>query len=117
MKKIVPFHFFWIIASLLFTSSIISAQNKNRSTDPESRMKSWQQHVKLKNESPLKHLKWRAVGPEFQGGRIEAIACFPDQPYTIYVGAGAGNLWKTDNNGITWKPIFENESTFSIDPI
>jgi len=35
----------------------------------------------------------------------------------MYVGAGAGNLWKTVNNGTTWEPIFENESTFTIGSI
>jgi len=107
-RLIISLYFIFIFYALVFS------QPKNLATDPESRMKSWQQHVKLKNESPFKHLKWRAVGPEFQGGRIEAIACHPDFPHTIYVGAGAGNLWKTVNNGTTWEPIFENESTFSI---
>jgi len=33
-------------------------------------MKAWEHHFKLQKESPFKDLKWRAVGPEFQGGRI-----------------------------------------------
>lgn len=80
-------------------------------------MLAWAHHLKLKEESPFKDLKWRAVGPELQGGRIEAIACFPDEPHTLYVGAGSGNLWKSVNNGTTWEPIFENESTFTIGSI
>jgi len=87
------------------------------STSPEKRMNAWEHHLKLKEESPFKDLKWRAVGPELQGGRIETIACYPDQPHTIYIGAGSGNLWKTVNNGTTWDPIFENESTFTIGSI
>ncbi len=83
-------------------------------TTCEGRMESWQHHIRLENESPFKKLKWRAVGPRLQGGRIECIACSPDNPYTIYVGPGAGNLWKTVNNGTTWKAIFENESTFAM---
>ena len=38
-------------------------------------------------------------------GRIESIAVHPDDTATIYVGVGSGNLWKTVNNGLTWKPI------------
>lgn len=91
-----------------------SDNHRDNSTPAEVRMKAWEHHQKLKEESPFKDLKWRVVGPEFCGGRIEAIACHPDEPYTIYVGAGSGNLWKTKNNGTTWNPIFENESTFAI---
>ena len=98
--------------SIILSSLVSSAQNN--STDAKTRMESWEHHVKLKKESIFKDLVWRAVGPSFSGGRIESIAVHHSQPYTIYVGAGAGNIWKTVNNGITWEPIFENESTFAI---
>ncbi|MFC2160773.1 hypothetical protein ACFLRW_02890 [Acidobacteriota bacterium] len=90
---------------------------QDSATSPEKRMEAWEHHLKLKEESPFKDLEWRAVGPEQQGGRIEAIACHPDEPHTLYVGAGSGNLWKSINNGTTWNPIFENESTFTIGSI
>lgn len=93
-------------------SGWLSAQNS--ATPSEIRLKSWENHQELKEKSPFKDLKWRCVGPEFSGGRIEAIASHPDEPYTLYVGAGSGNLWKSVNNGTTWEPIFENESTFAI---
>jgi len=83
-------------------------------TSAAERMASWQRHVEMRDTSTFRNLRWRAVGPSMQGGRIEAIAVDPTDKATIYVGAGAGNLWKTENNGITWKPIFERESSFSI---
>lgn len=96
-----------------------SQDNNNRKgpTSSADRMKAWDQHVKLKNESIFKDLKWRAVGPKQQGGRIEAVAAPPGNHGTIYVGPGSGNIWKTENNGLTWKPVFENESTFTIGDI
>ena len=48
------------------------------------------------------------------GARVEAIAVPPGNHGTIYVGIGSGNLWKTENNGLSWSPIFERESSFSI---
>jgi photosystem II stability/assembly factor-like uncharacterized protein len=48
------------------------------------------------------------------GMRVEAIAVPPGSYATIYVGVGSGNLWKTENNGVSWTPIFEDQSTFTI---
>ena len=50
---------------------------------------------------------WSLVGPlngnSLNGiGRVNAIAFHPDQPNTIFVGAPAGGLWKTTNNGLSW---------------
>lgn len=83
-------------------------------TSSRQRLESWDQHVTLKETSPFKDMAWRHVGPSFQGGRVESVASPVDDPYTLYVGVGAGNLWKTTNQGVTWKPIFEQESTFAI---
>jgi photosystem II stability/assembly factor-like uncharacterized protein len=82
--------------------------------DAAARRDSWRHHLELEQESIFKDLKWRQPGPAFQGGRIESIACPAGNTSTIYVGVGSGNLWKSNNNGITWEPIFENESTFAI---
>ena len=78
------------------------------------RLKSWEKHRQMMKNSPYRHLRWRAAGPEQQGGRVETIAIHPGQPNTIYTGFGSGNLWKSINNGTTWEPIFDNEATFAI---
>lgn len=91
-----------------------NAAGSSAAASAAERMESWEHHVKLKNESIFKDLQWKALGPKFQGGRIESISCPAGHSSTIYVGVGAGNLWKSINNGITWEPIFENESTFAI---
>ncbi|MFH1762838.1 MAG: hypothetical protein ABIF09_01480, partial [Gemmatimonadota bacterium] len=78
------------------------------------RMRAWEQHQRMERESPFAEVEWRAVGPQMQGGRIESIAVPAGESTTFYVGVGSGNLWKTVNNGTTWTPVFEKESTFSI---
>jgi photosystem II stability/assembly factor-like uncharacterized protein len=80
-------------------------------------LQSFAVHMQLKEQSIFKHLKWRCAGPEFQGGRISSIGGHPENPFIIYVSAGSGNLWKTINNGTTWEPIFDHESTFAIGDI
>lgn len=58
-------------------------------------------------------LHWRFVGP-MRGGRTVALAGVPNQPNLFYVAAVNGGVWKSDNAGRTWTPIFDRESTGSI---
>ena len=99
------------VALTLLSSTGATAQ---QATSSEARMRSWDQHVRMAKDSPFRNLEWRAIGPKQAGARVEAIAVPSGSHGTIYAGIGSGNLWKTTNNGITWTPIFENESTFTI---
>ncbi|MFT5514891.1 MAG: photosystem II stability/assembly factor-like uncharacterized protein [Rhodothermales bacterium] len=85
-----------------------------QATTPEAREAGWERHKQMERDSPFRDMAWRAIGPLQAGARVEAIAVPPGNHGTIYAGIGSGNLWKTTNNGITWAPIFDEESTFSI---
>ncbi len=61
-------------------------------------------------------LHWRNVGP-YRGGRTRAVAGVPGQRSTFYVGAVNGGVWKTDDAGRTWTPIFDEQPTQSIGAI
>jgi hypothetical protein len=61
-------------------------------------------------------LAWRMVGP-MRGGRTRAVAGVASQPNVFYVGAVNGGVWKTDDAGRTWRPLFEAQSTQSIGAI
>ncbi len=62
----------------------------------------------------FKGLKLRSIGPAFMSGRIADIAIDPTDPNRWYVAVGSGGVWKTDNAGTTWQPIFDDQKVYSI---
>jgi photosystem II stability/assembly factor-like uncharacterized protein len=52
-------------------------------------------------------LKWRNIGP-FRGGRSVASTGVTDKPHTYYMGSTGGGVFKTTDDGITWKNISDN---------
>ena len=64
--------------------------------------------------SLLQNLKPRAIGPAGMSGRVTAIAVVRAQPNNIYVGTASGGLWKSDNGGIAWSPVFDKMDVGSI---
>jgi photosystem II stability/assembly factor-like uncharacterized protein len=61
-------------------------------------------------------LRWRDIGP-FRGGRTVGAAGIAGQPNVFYIGVNNGGVWKTDDFGRTWKPIFDDQPTGSIGTI
>jgi photosystem II stability/assembly factor-like uncharacterized protein len=66
--------------------------------------------------SLFSELHWRTIGP-FRGGRTKALAGVPSQPNVFYIAAVNGGIFKTDDYGRTWRPIFDSQPTGSIGSI
>ena len=60
---------------------------------------------------------FRALGPGLTSGRISDVEVDPNNPSIWYVATSSGNLWKTENRGNTWTPIFEDYGSFSLGAI
>ena len=62
----------------------------------------------------FKNWKPRNVGPAGMSGRITTIDVVLNNPNIIYLGSASGGVWKTDNNGNSWTPVFDEQPTQNI---
>ncbi|HXG90812.1 MAG TPA: hypothetical protein VNN73_00390 [Blastocatellia bacterium] len=95
-----------LIASLMpLVTRTAAAQTPASSSTPQS------------EATALANLKWRSIGPANMGGRVTDIVGIPGDPYTFYVGAADGGIFKTTNGGTTFKPLFQDQPVLSIGAI
>ncbi|UCH98671.1 MAG: hypothetical protein JSV88_12455, partial [Candidatus Aminicenantes bacterium] len=105
-----------IVLAVFFLSALAPAAETIRSTNPELRLKWYQEHEAMKEKSIFKHLRWQFLGPINVSGRMTdtAVVALKEKKYTIYVAGASGGVWKTMNEGITWEPVFQHAASTSI---
>ena len=62
----------------------------------------------------LEGLSMRNIGPAGMSGRVTAIDVNLSKPQQIYAGTASGGVWKSEDGGMAWKPIFDDAPTQSI---
>ena len=60
----------------------------------------------------LTAMKYRHIGP--LGNRITSVAGVPGDRFTYYAGAASGGLWKTEDGGVNWRPVFDDQPVHSV---
>ena len=65
-------------------------------------------------ETAISHLQYREIGPALMGGRIADLAVVESKPQVFYIATGTGGVWKTENHGTSWTPLFDDQPTSSI---
>ena len=93
-----------LILSILFSFYSIDLFSQKRNTKPIS-------------NSLFENINLRNIGPAKVSGRITKVVKDYTDKNTWYVTTASGNIWKTENNGTTWLPIFEHYGSYSIGTI
>ncbi|MDE2677708.1 MAG: hypothetical protein OXI76_07360 [Gemmatimonadota bacterium] len=65
-------------------------------------------------ETAISHLQYRELGPALMGGRIADLAVVESKPQIFYIATGTGGVWKTENHGTSWTPLFDDQPASSI---
>ncbi|WP_154224456.1 WD40/YVTN/BNR-like repeat-containing protein [Marinicella rhabdoformis] len=71
-------------------------------------------YAEADKKNPLASIPLRNIGPAMISGRVSDFAFMPGKKHEFLVATASGNLWKTNNNTITWDPIFDNEGSYSL---
>jgi len=103
--------YYLLLTSFLLTNIFVFGQKI-----PSPLLQSFQEYQQSKDSTHF-HTKWKSIGPVLNSARVEAVQADPNNPGTMYTAFGSGNLWKTTNNGLTWRPIFENQAAQGIGDI
>lgn len=64
--------------------------------------------------SKFKSLKIRNIGPAGMSGRVTSIAATNTENPVLFVGTASGGVWRSENGGTSWQPIFDKEVVQSI---
>ena len=83
-----------LLIALLVLPITMQSQRRKKNTPPPP----------IVQDSMFHGLKWRNIGP-FRGGRSVASSGVVGQPMTYYMGNTGGGIWKTVDDGITWKNV------------
>jgi len=103
----------WLFTSVLAILLVIPSLETNAQRKRKKSKTPQKKQFEL-TSSMIRTLKFRSVGPAAYSGRVSDLAVNPENPSEYYVGAASGGLWKTENHGTTFKPIFDNQKVFSI---
>ncbi len=108
---------FSIALLLMLAIKNVTAQgfvsNQRPSTGIE-RIAAFKQQQTLLNTSPYKTLQWRNVGPDNVSGRCTDVWGISGNKNILYAAFATGGLWKSEDAGRTWKPLFDQLGTQSI---
>ncbi|OAB80626.1 WD40/YVTN/BNR-like repeat-containing protein [Cochleicola gelatinilyticus] len=92
----------------------ISVFSQQVPTSPSEAEKALDLLQTFKDNSLVKNLPFKNVGPTVMSGRVVDFAVNPKNPVEFYVGYASGGVWHTKNNGTTFTPILDTSLTQNV---
>ncbi|MFQ5447046.1 MAG: glycosyl hydrolase, partial [Saprospiraceae bacterium] len=86
-------------------------------TPAVERVKSYDQRKALLENSLVANVPFKSIGPSISSGRVADIDVWEKDPTFFYVAYASGGLWKTENNGQSFTPLFDDQIVMSIGDI
>lgn len=108
------------ILLLLFlgcSTLLIAQQTQPPFTPATERIKSFEKRKLHEANSIANAIEFRSVGPTVFSGRVSDLAVSPTDPSHFYVAYASGGLFKTENNGMTFTPLFDEELVITMGDI
>jgi photosystem II stability/assembly factor-like uncharacterized protein len=105
------------LTTLLFLCiaiNLLSQVPKQQPASGASKLAAFAKQQQLLRQSPYKNIEWRLTGPNNRSGRCTDVAGITGNPNIIYAAFATGGLWKTEDSGQSWVPLFDKEATQSI---
>ena len=105
---------FTLLNCLLFYSLVVGQPS---ATEESEIIKAYQIKNQLIQNSRVKNVNFKNIGPTIMSGRVVALEVNPDDPTEFYVAYASGGVWHTINNGTSFNPISEEWPTQNIGEI
>ena len=99
---------------LVFRPSAVAAIGWFALTSASARLPAQSSPAFEVDSSTLAAFRWRLVGPANTMGRVSDVTGIPSPSKTLFVAAAAGGIWKSTNNGTTWRPVFDHERVVAM---
>ncbi len=104
---------FFNVVAIIFTTTIIAQQ----ATSSKQIKEALQQKEILTEQSIVKNIPFKNIGPTVMSGRVVDIDVNPENTTEFYVGYASGGVWYTNNNGTTFIPVLDNSPTQNVGDI
>src|SRR6478672_5932500 len=105
-------YFSILVALVIFSEGNLIAQKKNVQQPVADSSKS--KKADALQSTLFSGIRFRSIGPALVSGRIVDLAVNPKNNSEYYVASANGGVWKTNNAGVTFTPLFDNEGSCSI---